>query len=124
MPCDNLRRAIGGRLPKDISLIQVCAAPANFRASRHALSKLYRYSIFSDPNRPVERHRQRFVYHFWHPLSIERMRAERTTSSSARLAAFATSGTTAKPLCGRSWRPRLPVVRGNPRRSRGHGFPV
>jgi tRNA pseudouridine38-40 synthase len=75
MPCDNLRRAIGGRLPKDLSLIHVCEAPANFRASRHAISKLYRYSIFSDPNRPVERHRQRYLYHFWHPLSVERMRA-------------------------------------------------
>jgi tRNA pseudouridine38-40 synthase len=75
MPCENLRRAIGGRLPKDVSLIHVCEAPDNFRASRHAVSKLYRYSIFSDPNRPVERHRQRYLYHFWHPLSIERMRA-------------------------------------------------
>ena len=75
MPCDNLRRAIGGRLPKDISIIHTCEAPPNFQASRHAISKLYRYTIYNDPNRPVEHQRQRYVYHFWHPLDVGRMRA-------------------------------------------------
>jgi len=93
MPCDNLRKAIGGRLPKDISLIHVREAPANFRASRHAISKLYRYSIFNSPHRPVERHRHRYVYHFWHPLDADRMRAAaQWLVGEHDFAAFATAG--------------------------------
>jgi tRNA pseudouridine38-40 synthase len=93
MPCENLRKAIGGRLPKDISLIHACQAPANFRASRHALSKLYRYTIFNEPNRPVERHRHRYVYHFWHPLDIDRIRdGARWFVGQHDFAAFATTG--------------------------------
>ncbi|MEP0844492.1 MAG: tRNA pseudouridine(38-40) synthase TruA, partial [Phycisphaerae bacterium] len=75
MPVENLRRAIGSRLPKDISVLRADEAPEHFRASRHAVSKLYRYCLFNTMNRPVEQHRQRFVYHFWHPLDLDRMRA-------------------------------------------------
>lgn len=75
MPCVNLRRAIGSRLPKDVSIVHADEAPENFRASRHAVSKLYRYTVFNEQHRPVEYHRQRFAYHFWHPLELEPMRA-------------------------------------------------
>lgn len=93
MPCENLRKAIGGRLPKDISILHVCEAPANFQASRHALSKLYRYTIWNVSDRPVERRQQRYVYHFWHPLDVERMRAGAEFLIGRHdFAAFATTG--------------------------------
>jgi len=75
LPAGNLCRAIGSRLPKDVSLIRVSEVPSGFRSSLHALSKLYRYTIYNDPGRPVERHRQPYVYHFWNPLDVHRMRA-------------------------------------------------
>ncbi|NLX12306.1 MAG: tRNA pseudouridine(38-40) synthase TruA [Phycisphaerales bacterium] len=75
MPCEKLRHAIGSRLPKDISVISADEVALEFRATRDALSKLYRYVIFHGAHRPVEQHRQRFVYHFWNPLDVERMNA-------------------------------------------------
>ena len=59
----------------DISILETWEARPNFEASRQAISKLYRYTIYNDPNRPVEHQRQRYVYHFWHPLDVGRMRA-------------------------------------------------
>jgi tRNA pseudouridine38-40 synthase len=75
IPCSNLCKAIGSRLPKDVSLIRVGEAALDFRSSRDASSKLYRYTIYNDSHRPVERHLQRYAYHYWHPLDVERMRA-------------------------------------------------
>ena len=75
MPCDALRKAIGGRLPKDISIIQVREVSLDFKCSADAVSKLYRYRIYNDRFRPVELHVQRYVYHVWHPLDAIRMRA-------------------------------------------------
>lgn len=92
MPAENLRRAIGSRLPKDISLIDVRDVPLGFSA-RAAASKLYRYTVWNHAIRPVERHQQRYAYHFWHHLDMGRMQ-----DAAARLvgehdfAAFATSG--------------------------------
>jgi tRNA pseudouridine38-40 synthase len=93
MPCDNLRKAIGGRLPKDVSLLHVCEVPPRFRASFDAVSKLYRYTIHNETNRPVGRHRQRYVYHFWHALDMAWMReAARQLVGEHDFAAFATTG--------------------------------
>lgn len=69
----SLFRAIGGRLPKDITLIDICDVPYLFHATRSAVGKLYRYSIHNARGRPVEHLRQRYVYHFWQPLSVDRM---------------------------------------------------
>jgi len=93
IPLTNLRRAIGSRLPKDVSLVQVREAPLDFRSSRDAISKLYRYRVYNAAERPVEKHAQRQVYHFWNPLDIDRVR-----EAAARLvgtydfAGFATRG--------------------------------
>jgi tRNA pseudouridine38-40 synthase len=93
IPCDNLRRAIGGRLPKDVSLHHVLDVPLSFRASRDPVSKLYRYTIHNDPERPVENCRQRYVYHFWNPLDVDLMReAARFLVGAHDFAAFATTG--------------------------------
>lgn len=74
IPAANLKRAIGGRLPKDISLIDCREMPFGFHASRSALSKLYRYRVYNNPGRPTDRQLQRFTYHFWARLDVEGMR--------------------------------------------------
>ena len=45
IPVDNLRRAIGHRLPEDVTVVHVADVPLMFHATRHALCKLYRYRI-------------------------------------------------------------------------------
>lgn len=93
IPCHNLKRAIGGRLPKDISLHHVCEVPPSFSASRCPVSKLYRYTIYNHVDRPAENHLQRYAYHFWSPLDVHRMReASRYLVGEHDFAAFATSG--------------------------------
>jgi len=93
IPCPNLHKAIGGRLPKDITIHRIREVPLGFRATREALSKLYRYTIYNDNRRPVSEHRQRYVYHYWQPLDIDRMRnAARYLVGRHDFAAFASSG--------------------------------
>jgi tRNA pseudouridine38-40 synthase len=74
IPVENLRRAIGSRLPRDISVIDVHEVHADFVASASASSKLYRYRIYASAARPVENMAQRYCYHCWRPLDVARMR--------------------------------------------------
>lgn len=93
IPCDNLRRAIGSRLPKDVSLLRVDEVPPSFRACSSPVSKQYRYTIFNTASRPVEHLRQRYVYHFWHPLDVDLMReAAAMLVGTHDFAAFASKG--------------------------------
>jgi len=73
-PIINLQRALGSRLPKDMTIIRAAEVPLTFHATRSAVSKLYRYRIFNAPGRPCEALTQRYVYHCWHPLDLETMR--------------------------------------------------
>lgn len=93
IPLPNLRKAIGSRLPKDVSLLHVCQVPPGFRCSQDAVSKLYRYRIYNAPHRPVREHEQRYTYHFWNPLDLDRMReaADRLVGTHD-FAGFATKG--------------------------------
>ncbi len=68
-------KSAGSRLPKDMSLIHLEAVPLTFHATLSAISKLYRYRIWNAAGRPCEQFLQRYVYHFWQPLDLERMRA-------------------------------------------------
>ncbi len=74
IPADNLRRAIGSRLPKDVSILAARDVSPDFDARRKALSKMYRYRIHASIHRPVEHLTQRQAYHYWHPIDVERMR--------------------------------------------------
>ena len=74
IPVDRLRLAIGSRLPEDIAIIDVRNVKATFDARGSAISKLYRYRIHNARGRPVERRTQRYTYHFWQSLDLERMR--------------------------------------------------
>lgn len=75
MPARNLLRAIGERLPKDLTLARVDEAPLGFHATRCALGKLYRYRIYNTSGRPVECQVHRHTFHVWHSLDLDRMRA-------------------------------------------------
>lgn len=75
IPTDRLRHAIGARLPKDLSIMELFEAHPEFHATRSAICKLYRYRIFHARRRPVEQHLHRCTYHWWMPLDPERMRA-------------------------------------------------
>jgi tRNA pseudouridine38-40 synthase len=74
IPARNLKPAIGGRLPKDVTVIDSREVPLGFHASRSAQSKLYRYRVYNHAARPSEELQQRFTYHFWTSLDVERMR--------------------------------------------------
>jgi tRNA pseudouridine38-40 synthase len=93
IPCDKLGKAMGSRLPKDISIRHVREVPLTFRSSRDAVSKLYRYRIHNHAQRPVEELTHRYVYHFWHPLDLSRMQAAaRLMVGEKDFIAFASSG--------------------------------
>jgi tRNA pseudouridine38-40 synthase len=93
IPLSNLQRAIGSRLPKDVSLLHVSEVPLGFRSSQDAVSKLYRYRIFNAPHRPVQELQQRYTYHFWNPLDIALMRdAASRLVGTHDFAGFATKG--------------------------------
>ncbi len=75
MSVEKMRHAIGSRLPYDLSVVDVRDVHPAFHATKSATSKLYRYRIHNRKNRPVERFTQRYAYHYWHALDIDRMRA-------------------------------------------------
>lgn len=68
-------RSVGARLPKDMTLLNLMEVPLTFHSTKSAVSKLYRYRIHNVSARPCEQLSQRFTYHFWQPLDLERMRA-------------------------------------------------
>lgn len=70
-----LRRAVGSRLPGDVSIVAISEVHPDFHATRSAVSKLYRYRVHNRLDRPVEQRTHPFVYHFWKPLDLDRMRA-------------------------------------------------
>ena len=72
-PAESLRHALGSRLPKDIAIIALRDVHPRFHATRSAVSKLYRYRIHNTLRRPVEQVSQRYAYHHWHKLDVERM---------------------------------------------------
>src|ERR1043166_7001482 len=67
-------RALGSRLPKDMSLVHLEEVPLTFHATRSAIGKLYRYRIHAARGRPCELQAQRYTYHVWSPLHIAAMR--------------------------------------------------
>ena len=101
MPANNLRRAIGHRLPKDVTVVEARDVPFGFHATRDALAKLYRYRVHNDARRPVEWHEAGFAWHVWWPLDATRMRAAADLLAGTHdYAGFASAGS-----------PRLTTVR-------------
>jgi len=75
LPADRLAHAVGSRLPHDLAVLAVRDVHPEFNARTSAVSKLYRYRIHNAPIRPVKNLTQRYTYHVWHPLDVDRMRA-------------------------------------------------
>lgn len=75
IPPENLRRALGDRLPADISLVHACEARADFDPIQHAVEKLYRYRIWNSHAKPIESGPARPAWRFWYDLDLDRMRA-------------------------------------------------
>ena len=53
IPTENLAKAITDRLPEDIAIVKAEEVPMGFDVIGDVTSKLYRYTIFSGPVRPV-----------------------------------------------------------------------
>lgn len=75
IPDGPLRHALGSRLPNDLAIRAAAEVSPAFHATRSAIAKLYRYRIHNVSSRPVSKLRQRYAYHFWEPLDLDRMRA-------------------------------------------------
>ena len=94
MPAEKMRHAIGSRLPGDLSVVDIRDVHPAFHATKSAISKLYRYRIHNHRNRPVERFTQRYAYHYWHPLDVDRMQvAARHFVGEMDFSALAPTGT-------------------------------
>jgi tRNA pseudouridine38-40 synthase len=71
IPVDNLRRAVNRLLPRDIRVLQVEEAAADFHPRFQAKRKTYEYRIFrGEICSPFER---RYVCHHPYPLAVEEM---------------------------------------------------
>jgi tRNA pseudouridine38-40 synthase len=71
IPAKNLAKAINDRLPPDIAVTEAVEVPNGFDVIGDAKSKLYRYTIFTGPVRPVLDTRR--CWHLPHPLDIAAM---------------------------------------------------
>jgi tRNA pseudouridine38-40 synthase len=61
IPVENLARAITHRLPPEIAVAEAVEVPKGFDLIRAVKCKLYRYTIFTGPLRPVMQ-----IRHCWH----------------------------------------------------------
>ncbi len=68
---DRLRRAANSRLPADILIRRLDEVPESFHATRDARGKLYRYTLWADPDKPPFAD-ARYVYHYHRPFDLDR----------------------------------------------------
>ncbi len=67
IPTENLAKAITHRLPDDIVITEAVEVPPDFDLIGAVKSKLYRYTIYTGPVRPVLR-----IRHCWHlPVKLD-----------------------------------------------------
>ena len=71
IPADNLRRAVNRLLPRDIRVLELAEAAADFHPRYQARAKTYEYRIYrGDICSPFE---YLYVYHYPYPLDERRM---------------------------------------------------
>jgi tRNA pseudouridine38-40 synthase len=73
IPAEGLRRATNARLPDDILIRTIDAAPATFDAIASTTSKRYQYAIWNGDDRPV--FAADLAFHRWQRLDVDAMRA-------------------------------------------------
>ena len=67
IPTENLARAITDRLPPDMAVVEAVEVPLGFDVIGAVKSKLYRYTIYTGPVRPVLQ-----IRHCWHiPMKLD-----------------------------------------------------
>ena len=64
--------ALNAKLPTDAAVRAVEPAPPGFHATRHALRKRYRYTIYNDRRRPI--FWRKYAWHIPMPLDVSAMR--------------------------------------------------
>ncbi|MEM7576753.1 MAG: tRNA pseudouridine(38-40) synthase TruA [Planctomycetota bacterium] len=91
VPPDRMARAIAGRLPDDIDILQCEPVSNDFNVIGDVVSKQYRYRIFTDPRKPLAiRH---LVYPGYEPMDLPFMRdAARDLVGEHDFAAFTKAG--------------------------------
>lgn len=91
IPIERLADAVNARLPRDVEVREACETHATFHAIGDAVSKQYRYRLWTGRRRPLgERHN---VYHCWTPLNLDAMqRAAAIIVGEHDFAAFAAAG--------------------------------
>jgi tRNA pseudouridine38-40 synthase len=95
LPLDAWRKAVNRLLPQDIRILRVSPATPDFHARRDAVSKLYRYQIFTGPIMSPWDGR----YHLHWPRSIDcdaMQEAAQTILGRQNMRSFAASGTTVR----------------------------
>ncbi|MBI1371299.1 MAG: tRNA pseudouridine(38-40) synthase TruA [Phycisphaera sp.] len=71
IPLDRLAMAINSRLPRDVEVLDIRETRPDFDATSDAVSKQYRYRIWTARRRPLMlRH---MFYHCWHELDVTEM---------------------------------------------------
>lgn len=73
LPCDVLRRALNGNLPRDIHVRDVREMPEGFHAIRDAVGKRYRYVIQDGPEPDI--FLRRYAWRLPQTLNVETMQA-------------------------------------------------
>ncbi len=91
IPLERMAAAINARLPDDIEVLNVEAAPPTFDAISGARAKQYRYRIHHDARRPLDK--RHHVWHCWIDLDVAKMHeAARHLVGEHDFAAFAAAG--------------------------------
>jgi tRNA pseudouridine38-40 synthase len=91
IPVDGIRRAANARLPDDILVRSVEAAPLGWDAIASTVSKRYQYLIWNADDRPC--FTPDLAWHRWQPLDVEAMReAARVFVGTHDFASFARPG--------------------------------
>jgi tRNA pseudouridine38-40 synthase len=93
LPLEAWRKATNRLLPADIRVLRVTRAASSFHARSSAVSKLYRYQIFTGPMLlPWE---SRYYLHWSRPVDLESMQqAAQKVVGRHNMRSFAASGTT------------------------------
>lgn len=110
----DLQRALNANLPRDLAVIQVSEAPADFHPRFQARSRRYRYTIYSSPvRRPLD---DRYAWRVWPEMQLGSLhQAAEALVGRQDFASFGTApepgGHTVRTVFWAEWRQFLPDPR-------------
>lgn len=71
IPVQRMARALRGRLPDDVDVVDIAIADPGFRAITHVTNKQYTYRIWNDLSKPLGR--RHLLYHGYETINVARM---------------------------------------------------